>query len=259
MQDCPHAGGGGNVLIELERVSYRYENQSVLQQLSFTVAQRDFVALVGANGAGKTTMLKLIVGLLKPNDGHIRLFGQPLPTFRDWDYIGYVPQKNQFNPLFPATVEEIVLTGLYSNRYIHRRITRREQQKCHDALEALGVHNLLHKRIGQLSGGQQQRVFLARALINNPRMLILDEPTVGIDARTLHDFFHLIQHMHDHHDLTLLMVTHDLDLVHQFIGTQPAYRHDKLEFYVKHADVTKSCQHGDLTHSLRELRLQSVE
>ncbi len=245
-------------IIEIDHVHYAYEDKPVLSDIQFTVEERDFVGLVGTNGAGKTTLLKLIVGLLKPWNGEVRLFGEQVGKFREWDKIGYVPQKNQFNPLFPATVEEIVMTGLFSNKTIHRRVTREQQQKCHDALEALGVQNLLRNRIGQLSGGQQQRVFLARALINNPALLILDEPTVGIDTQTQNEFFHLIRHMHEHHNITFLMVTHDLQMVRTHIGEQPAVSHDALHFYVKKADPTHACSQHDLTHSLKTMRLPHV-
>jgi zinc transport system ATP-binding protein len=245
-------------IIEIDHVDYAYEDKLVLSDIQFTVEERDFVGLVGTNGAGKTTLLKLIVGLLKPLSGEVQLFGEQVGKFREWDKIGYVPQKNQFNPLFPATVEEIVMTGLFSNKTIHRRVTREQQQKCHDALEALGVQNLLRNRIGQLSGGQQQRVFLARALINNPALLILDEPTVGIDTQTQNEFFHLIRHMHEHHNITFLMVTHDLQMVQTHIGKQPAVSREALHFYVKKADPAHACSQHDLTHSLKTMRLPHV-
>src|SRR5690554_5624796 len=153
----------------------------------------------------------MIVGLLKPDHGEIRLFGQAISRFRDWERIGYVPQSNSFNPLFPATVKEVVLSGLYGNKKMLRWLTRRDIQKCEDALHAMDIANLQEKLIGRLSGGQQQRVFLARALINNPDLLILDEPTVGIDAETQDNFFHMIRHMHQHHDITFIMVSHDIE------------------------------------------------
>lgn len=131
----------------------------------------------------------MIVGLLKPTQGEIRLFGEPVSSFSDWHRIGYVPQKNSFNPLFPATVREVVQSGLYGKKNMFKRISKAEQQKCSDALYAMRIEDLADRRIGQLSGGQQQRAFLARALINNPELLILDEPTVGIDAQTQADFF----------------------------------------------------------------------
>ncbi|NOU97082.1 ATP-binding cassette domain-containing protein [Paenibacillus sp. LMG 31456] len=243
-------------IITVDDVSFFYENKQVIEHLNFTVLERDFVGLIGSNGAGKTTLLKMIVGLLKPSQGEIRLFGQPLRTFRDWERIGYVPQKNSLNPLFPATVREIVLSGLYGKKNMFRRISKAEQQKCEDALYAMRIEDLASRRIGQLSGGQQQRVFLARALINNPQLLILDEPTVGIDAETQAGFFRMIRHMHQHHHITFLLVSHDMDMVQSYIGNEPAQKSGALSFYVKHTHEPENCKETNLTHSIQQLREQ---
>lgn len=218
------------------------------------ILQRDFVGLIGANGSGKTTLLRLIVGLLKPDEGEIRLFGEPLEKFKNWERIGYVPQRNAFNPLFPATVREVVLSGLFSNKTILRRINKKQQQKCDDALHALGIEHLQNKLIGKLSGGQQQRVFLARALVNSPELLILDEPTVGIDAETQHSFFHMLRHMHQHHDITFLMVSHDIDKMRSYLGEQPEMTFGPIDVHIKHSHELERCVETDLTHTLRDLR-----
>ncbi|UUZ97171.1 ABC transporter ATP-binding protein [Paenibacillus sp. P25] len=189
--------------------------------MSFSVLERDFVGLIGANGAGKTTLLKMIVGLLRPTRGEIRLFGQPIRQFSDWERIGYVPQKNALNPLFPATVREVVTSGLYNRKMLFRRLTRADRQKADDALYAMRIEDLADRRIGQLSGGQQRRAFLARAMINNPEPLILDEPTVGIDAESQEGFFRMIRHMHQHHHITFMMVSHDMDMMKSYLGDQP--------------------------------------
>jgi zinc transport system ATP-binding protein len=243
-------------IVTVDDVSFFYESKQVVNDLHFTVLERDFVGLIGSNGAGKTTLLKMIVGLLKPTRGEIRLFGQPISTFRDWELIGYVPQKNAFNPLFPATVREVVMSGLYGKKNMFRRIGKTEQQKCEDALYAMRIEDLADRRIGQLSGGQQQRVFLARALINNPQLLILDEPTVGIDAETQADFFRMIRHMHQHHHITFLMVSHDMDMVKSYIGSEPAQRSGGLSFYVKHTHEPENCKETNLKHSIQQLREQ---
>ncbi|MCM3627323.1 ABC transporter ATP-binding protein [Paenibacillus glycanilyticus] len=243
-------------IITLENVSFSYQNQAVHRGLNFSVKERDFIGLIGSNGAGKTTLLRMIVGLLKPESGNIRLFGKPVSQFKDWDRIGYVPQKNSFNPLFPATVREVVLSGLYSRNKLFRKITKADQKKCDDALHAMNIEDLAMKRIGELSGGQQQRVFLARALINNPSLLILDEPTVGIDSETQEGFFHMIKHMHQHHNITFLMVSHDMEMIRSYLGQQPAAESGKLKFYKKHSHDLQDCVENDLTHSLKELRQQ---
>jgi len=170
-----------STVIGVRNLSYAYDGKTVIEDLSFDVQARDFVGLIGSNGAGKTTLLKTLVGLLKPTSGELTLFGKPIREFDEWHRIGYVPQKNALNPLFPATVREVVLSGLYGKRKLYRRVTAQDRQRCDDALYAMQIADLAERRIGQLSGGQQQRAFLARALVGNPELLVLDEPTNGLD------------------------------------------------------------------------------
>ncbi|MFC7681897.1 metal ABC transporter ATP-binding protein [Paenibacillus sp. GCM10028914] len=243
-QDCHQS------IIQLKDISFSYRDQQVIKGLDFAVKQRDFVGIVGSNGAGKTTLLRMIVGLLPATEGSIELFGQPIRKFRDWERIGYVPQKNSFNPLFPATVREVIMSGLYNRKKMFRRIGREQHQKCNDALEVMRIQDIADKRIGQLSGGQQQRVFLARALINRPDLLILDEPTKGIDAETQASFFELITHMHAHHNMTFLMVTHDLEMVKDYLDTTPVQQNGKIQFFVRHSHDIENCTEQDLQHSL---------
>ncbi|MFD2611851.1 metal ABC transporter ATP-binding protein [Paenibacillus gansuensis] len=243
-------------VITIRDLSFAYDHKPVIENLQFSVKQRDFVGLIGSNGAGKTTLLRMIVGLVKPTEGEIRLFGEPITTFRDWERIGYVPQKSSLNPLFPATVREVVVSGLYGKKNLFRRLTKTDLQKCDDALHAMSIEDLAEKRIGQLSGGQQQRVFLARALVNNPDLLILDEPTVGIDIETQQGFFHMIKHMHQHHHITFLMVSHDMDMIETYLGKEPVERSGKLKFYVKHSHEIEDCRETDLAHSLKDLRIK---
>lgn len=236
-------------VVTLTDVSFSYEGKEVIRDLNFTVLQRDFIGLAGSNGAGKTTLLRIIVGLLKPDKGEVRLFGEPYSSFRGWDRIGYVPQKNAFNPLFPATVREVVLSGLYNRNKLFRRLTAADARKCQDALEVMGIADLAGRRIGQLSGGQQQRAFLARALVNNPELLILDEPTSGIDAETQEGFFELIRHMHQHHAITFLMVSHDIGMLEEYMGGGPAKVSGKLKFYVRHSHEPENCTKDRLHQS----------
>ncbi|WP_106768106.1 metal ABC transporter ATP-binding protein [Paenibacillus faecalis] len=243
-QDCHQT------IVQLKDISFSYREQQVIKNLDFAVKERDFVGIVGSNGAGKTTLLRMIVGLLPAAEGSVELFGQPIRKFRDWERIGYVPQKNAFNPLFPATVREVIMSGLYNRKNMFRRIGRKQQQKCDDALEVMRIQDIADKRIGQLSGGQQQRVFLARALINRPDLLILDEPTIGIDAETQANFFELITHMHAHHNMTFLMVTHDLDMVKDYLGDSPVQRNGKIQFFVRHSHEIENCKEQDLQHTL---------
>ncbi|MCE5173216.1 metal ABC transporter ATP-binding protein [Paenibacillus profundus] len=236
-------------VISLEHVGFGYEGQQVFQDVNFTVYERDFVGVIGTNGAGKTTLLRLLVGLLRPSSGEVKLFGTPIQRFKEWERIGYVPQKNSFNPLFPATVMEVVQSGMYNRSRLFRRLTKEDINQSKDALRAMRIEDLAHKRIGQLSGGQQQRVFLARAMVNKPELLILDEPTVGIDAQTQKEFFNLLQHLHEHHHMTFIMVSHDLDLVNSWLGSDPKGTCGKLNFYVKHSHNVE-CVEPDLTHGV---------
>ncbi|MFC5447934.1 metal ABC transporter ATP-binding protein [Paenibacillus aestuarii] len=241
-------------IVSIDNVSFSYEHKKVIENLRFAALERDFVGVIGSNGAGKTTLLKMLVGLLKPTAGEIRLFEQPLSQFKDWERIGYVPQKNAFNPLFPATVREIVQSGLYSKKRIYRRLSKDDLQKAEDAMMAMRIEDLADRKIGQLSGGQQQRAFLARAIVNNPELLILDEPTVGIDAETQAGFFRMIRHMHQHHHMTFIMVSHDMDMMKSYLGSEPQQQSGGIKFHVKHTHDPEDCRETNLTHSLDQIR-----
>jgi len=240
-------------IIELHDVSFAYDGDQVLSNLNATIKQRDFAGLIGANGAGKTTLLRMIVGLLKPVSGDIRLFGEPIKQFRDWDRIGYVPQKHVLNPQFPASVRDVVLSGLYTRKRWLKRLTSADHRKADEAMLALGIEQLADKRIGQLSGGQQQRVFLARAIINNPELLILDEPFTGVDEATQVSFFHILRHMHQHHHITILMVSHELQMMRDYLGHDPLRINQRLSLYIRHSHGNP-CSGTDMIHSLRHLR-----
>lgn len=244
-------------VVEFDQVSFAYEQRKVIENLNLTILQRDFVGVIGPNGAGKSTLLKMMVGLLKPAVGEIRLFQQPLSRFQDWERIGYVPQRNTFNPLFPATVREVVLSGLYSRKKMYKRLSHADKLKADDAMAAMGITDLADRLIGRLSGGQQQRAFLARAMINNPDIMILDEPTVGIDAETQESFFYMIKHMHKHHNITFIMVSHDMDMMYSYLGKEPESRNGKIGFYVKHSHTMEDCTETDLVHSMRHFSYQN--
>ena len=233
--DFPHR----EPVIEMDQVSFSYQDRTIIDRLNLTVYKRDFVGLIGSNGAGKTTLLRMIVGLIKPDGGEIRLFGQPVGRFKDWERIGYVPQRNALNPLFPSTVKEMVMSGLYGRKHMYRRLTRQDAARCEEAMQALGIGGLAGQLIGRLSGGQQQRVMLARALVNSPELLILDEPMAGVDAETQEAFFRILDDLHRHRPITFLMVSHDVDAIRRCLGQEPRYTSGKLSFYIKHAEETE--------------------
>jgi zinc transport system ATP-binding protein len=201
-------------LIQVDSLSFSYQSELVIDGVSFEVAQGDYIGLVGPNGSGKSTLVKLILGLLPAQKGEVTLFGVPQADFRDWGKIGYVPQyvfRNDRN--FPATVREVVESGHMGRAPLWCQFGI---GKCHSLEEPLaltGTTHLLDRRIGELSGGERQRVFIARALVSKPELLILDEPTTGVDQAAQTDFYALLKRLNEEHGLTILLISHDLEVV----------------------------------------------
>ncbi|MBA4602076.1 metal ABC transporter ATP-binding protein [Thermoactinomyces mirandus] len=200
-------------VVEIKNLSYTYDQQKVLDGINLTVNQGEFLGIVGPNGSGKSTLVKCILGFLKPQQGSISVFGKPVGK-QDGSRIGYVSQKaNSFNSGFPATVKEVVASGLYGKLGLFRRMTKKHMEQVERAIAQVGLTSYKDHNIGKLSGGQQQRAFIARALVADPDLLVLDEPTVGIDAKTTEQFYGLLRRLHQEEGLTLIMVTHDIGAV----------------------------------------------
>ncbi|CDQ38639.1 MULTISPECIES: metal ABC transporter ATP-binding protein [Virgibacillus] len=198
-------------VVEVKNVSFKYEKEWAVEQVDFSIDKGQFLGLVGPNGSGKTTLVNLILGLIKPNKGSIQLFNQPLKHFKDWREIGYVSQtSNSFNSGFPASVLEVVRSGLVSRLGMFRFLKREHTQKALEALKIVEMEEFAKSNIGELSGGQQQRVLIARSLVSAPSLLILDEPTVGIDEKHVTAFYELLARLNKNHGITLLMITHDI-------------------------------------------------
>jgi zinc transport system ATP-binding protein len=197
-------------LLSIDGISCRYGGMEVLTDIRFQVNAGDYLGIVGPNGSGKSTLIKSLLGLVEPTAGQVRLFGTPQSTFRDWQRVGYLPQRLQlFNPNFPGTVEEIVRLGLLAAKALPRRKQRDDQEKIDDALELMGISGIRRRLIGDLSGGQQQRVLLARAMVDRPELLILDEPTTALDPETREHFYGLAERLNRERQTTVLLVTHD--------------------------------------------------
>jgi zinc transport system ATP-binding protein len=188
--------------IKVSNLSFSYEDIEVLSNISFEIKDKDFVALIGPNGSGKTTLTKLILGFLEPQKGKIEILGNPIKQFTHWDLIGYVPQKYAADKNFPATVEEILSLKKCS-----------EKNKI---VKLLGLEKLLTKQFTQLSGGQQQRVVIALSMLSHPEVLILDEPTVGVDMETQHEFYALLKQLNEKKGVTIILVTHDIAFVSKY-------------------------------------------
>ncbi|GGB04731.1 metal ABC transporter ATP-binding protein [Macrococcus hajekii] len=199
-------------IFEIKHVDYRYPDKRALQDINLKVFSGDFLAIAGPNGSGKSTLLKLILGILPMQSGEILVNGEPL-TQQKSERIGYVSQKaNAGNTGFPATVKEVITSGLIQEKKLFQRFSRQDRARVDVLMERLNITHLAEKNISQLSGGQQQRVFIARALISNPSILILDEPTVGIDAKHVAEFYELLTQLKQE-GITILMVTHDIGVV----------------------------------------------
>lgn len=197
-------------IISIKQVNYAYEQKKILSNINFDLPKGSFMGLIGPNGGGKTTLIKLMLGLIKPDHGSIHLFGEPITKFKARNKIGYVSQKsNTFNKGFPATVFEVVSMGLTAKIGYLKFFSKKDKLKISEAIEQVGLQAFAYENIGNLSGGQQQRVFIARALVSNPELLILDEPTVGIDYENVNRFYELLHHLNERQKLTLLLVTHD--------------------------------------------------
>lgn len=200
--------------IELNNVSFQYDQTIVLKNISLQVKQGDFLAVLGPNGSGKSTLLKIILGLLKPTSGDVQLFGERCRDFKNREWIGYVSQKsNAFNSGFPATVFEVVESGLVKKTGLFKKYPKDASKRVEKALQSVGMEKFMKQSIGELSGGQQQRVFIARALVAEPKCLILDEPTVGIDHEHVQSFYNMLAHLNREQHITLILVTHDVDTV----------------------------------------------
>ena len=194
-------------VLELEGVTARYDGTPALENVSFRVRRGDQVAVVGPNGAGKSTLFNIIAGILKPQQGVVRIAGSG-PS--DHICIGYVPQRNRIDWRFPVNVEDVVMMGRIGKIGLLRRPGREDRQKVRDALAKVDMLSFAHRQIGELSGGQQQRVFLARALAQEAELLLLDEPLAGLDMPSQEAILRILSQMRAD-GITILVATHDLN------------------------------------------------
>jgi zinc transport system ATP-binding protein len=218
-------------VLSVRDLSISYNSIEALSGLSFDVTAGDYVGLVGPNGSGKSTLVKSILGLVKTSKGSIALFGHPIVEFPHWNRVGYVPQKMlSLNPHFPSTVKEIIGLGLISLKKFPRRILKSDEASIGHMLELLNITDIADKLIGELSGGQLQRVFIARALVNKPDLIILDEPTTALDPETRENFFALMRELNRQRNATIILVTHDIGTIGEY-ASKLLYLDKKVIFY----------------------------
>lgn len=220
-----------NPIVEIDHLSYWYDSSSLtLEDISFRMSQADLLGIVGPNGAGKTTLFNCILGILPDYRGTVKLFGEEIVKNRRTllSKVGYVPQQASIEQSFPANIEEIVSFGLlgsidkYSRSYAKDQVLK--------AMQIVGLTDKMNKRFNELSGGQQQRVLIAKAMVHNPKLLILDEPTSGIDQEAQDRFYELIRKLNTEEKISIILSSHDLDAISK-LANKVACINRKMHFH----------------------------
>ncbi len=236
-----------SLIADIEQVAFSYNDQMVLENVNLKIFEGDFVAMIGPNGGGKTTLLKLILGLLPPSKGKIHIFDRP-PQRASY-LIGYVPQDVHINQNFPITAMDVVLMGKLLPGKRWQRKPLKDRQEAMTALRHMEMEAFAETKIGELSGGQRQRVFIARALVTRPRLLLLDEPTASIDSKGQADFFRLLETLNK--EMTILMVSHDLLAISRHVKSVACV--NRHLHYHHHAEIT-----GDMLEIMYPCTVEEV-
>ena len=206
----PHKYDQNEPIVELNGVTCGYDGNAVFSDVSLRINRGEFVGLLGPSGSGKTTLLRAVLGAVPLYDGRITVEGRSVADRKP--RIGYVPQLETIDWNFPVTVEQVVMMGRSADSPLFPWYRRRDHEVAHSVMERLSIGDLSRRHIRELSGGQQQRVFLARALVSSPRLLLLDEPTMGVDIKTRDEVMHLLDEL-NHQDVTIIMTTHEINSV----------------------------------------------
>ena len=216
--------------VTLRQVWAGYETTPVLEDITLSVKEQDFLGLIGPNGGGKTTLLKVLLGLIRPTQGKVEILGFPVAQGRK--YLGYVPQLLEFDRNFPIRVRDVVQMGRLGKRRLLQPYTSQDAKIVRQSLERVGMLALSDRKISELSGGERQRVYLARALASEPQILLLDEPTANIDAKGKTSIYELLKELNQ--SLTIILISHDLGAISSYVKTVGClnrhlfYHNDKL-------------------------------
>ncbi|MBU0721623.1 metal ABC transporter ATP-binding protein [bacterium] len=206
-------------IFSVKNLSFIVRGQKILSNISLEIFNSEYVAIIGPNGGGKTTLIRMLLGLEEPTSGEIKLYGKNIKDFKFWDKIGYVPQRaSHVDASFPATVQDIVNMGRTSKRGFFSRMNEKDKEAVHDSMVKMGVLHLKDKMVGTLSGGQRQRVMIARALASKPEILILDEPNTGVDILSQKNFYALLAKLNKEERITIVFITHDIGVIADDIG-----------------------------------------
>jgi ABC-type Mn2+/Zn2+ transport system ATPase subunit len=205
-------------IVALERVSVLFGDRIILEEITLETRRGEFVGIIGPNGSGKTTLIRTILGQIPASYGTVRLFGKPVEELgAERHRIGYVPQGVHVDLGFPIRVSDVVLMGRYGPLGLMRRPGKDDRAATHRAMERVGILELAQRPLGELSGGQRQRVYVARALAVEPELLILDEPTTGIDVAATEGFYEFLQRLQQETRITLILVSHDIGVVSSYV------------------------------------------
>lgn len=206
-------------IFDVKNLNFSVRGQIILSHISLEIFNGEYVAIIGPNGGGKTTLIRLLLGLDTPSKGTIKLYGKKIKNFKEWHKIGYVPQRASLvDENFPATVEDIVKMGRVSKRSFFRGMSAEDKNAVEDAMIKMDVLNLRDNMVGTLSGGQRQRVMIARALASHPEILILDEPNTGVDMVSQKNFYALLAKLNREENITIVFITHDIGVIADDIG-----------------------------------------
>ena len=249
----------GRDIVKLENVWVSYDSTPALEGINLRVDEHDFLGIIGPNGGGKSTLLKVILGLIRPMRGTVTVLGNPPDRSRG--RIGYVPQHSNYDHDFPVSVMGVVTMGRYGKRGILKPYGKSDREAAETALARVGMLSHASTQIGQLSGGQQQRTFIARALVSDPALLLLDEPTASVDSAMQTDFYELLEDLKK--EMAIIMVSHDIGAVSVFVDkiaclNVQLYYHGSREITPEILEATYKCPvqliaHGDIPHRvLRE-------
>ncbi|NOQ30929.1 MAG: ATP-binding cassette domain-containing protein [Helicobacteraceae bacterium] len=201
-------------IFEVKNLSLIVDEVTILDDLSFNVKQGDYVAIIGPNGGGKSTLIRVLLKLQKATSGTIKLFGEDQNRFNNYSDIGYVPQRaSLIDEKFPATVLEVVQMGRIAKKSLFQRFNDDDKNACISAMKKMSVEDLSSRLIGELSGGQRQRVMIARALASNPKVLILDEPNTGVDMLSQKKFYATLKELNESENITIVFITHDIGVI----------------------------------------------
>jgi zinc transport system ATP-binding protein len=241
-------------VVKFEGVWVYYNHHPALQDINLTIHDRDFLGIIGPNGGGKTTLLKIMLGLLKPRHGTVTVLGKDPRESRS--QIGYVPQKSYFDKNFPIDVWQVALMGRFSHTGLFRPYSREDKKKAEEALERVSMLEYRNRQIGELSGGQQKRVFIARALSSAPRLLLLDEPMESVDPKVQGELYSLLKEFQK--EMTIVLVSHDVTAVSIYVDeiaclNQTLVYHGPKEISAEVLEGTYQCPihliaHGTIPH-----------